>query len=294
MGRKSFDIAPGLKIKFNGSNPTMEFKIPGINKSYSYNLLDTANDNDDDDKNTDNIEEIVSVTSSSFFSKIAGVSYKNDNGTERQKILRKMKNEGCKGEKLYLQLDPNNQYDKNAVKVLNQDNEQLGYLKHDVAMEISERLKRGEKVTVVVSEITGGDNGTSLGCNIKIILDKQRPQISTRYDVHGVPPKEENEDDGSSLGCCIVFFLGILFFLWTQVSSVKHEDTQQVQREKSYAETIPSGKYRQLSKNEQELLSITFDNDAEKSKNDKQKTVKKSVKSSNKNKKTKRTKKNRR
>lgn len=100
-----------------------------------------------------------------FFSKVAGVMYKNDDGTDRQKILK-----DCKaGEKLVLIHQPIRE-DKNAVKVCRENGQQIGWLNSILAAEIAPRLDKGSKVDVEISEITGGGflSSKPRGCNIRI------------------------------------------------------------------------------------------------------------------------------
>lgn len=107
----------------------------------------------------------ISNNSKQFYSKIAGVTFKNDNGTERQSILKKCRS----GEKLKLKHIPVKQ-DKNAVAVFRLNGEQLGNLNRDLAEEISKELDKGKMVKAFISELTGGTGEhKTIGCNLKII-----------------------------------------------------------------------------------------------------------------------------
>jgi HIRAN domain len=58
-----------------------------------------------------------------FFAKVHGVSYKNDDGSSRQKIISR-----CKvGEELDIIPEPTNRHDPGAMKVCRKNGEQLGY-----------------------------------------------------------------------------------------------------------------------------------------------------------------------
>lgn len=106
-----------------------------------------------------------------FYSKIAGVTRKNPDGTSRQRLLKR-----CKvGQPLKLVREPSNPADENAVMVLTMDGKQLGYLNADVACEIAPRLDAGGRVDCEISDLTGGGlfRKRTRGCNIKI----------TKYDV---------------------------------------------------------------------------------------------------------------
>lgn len=103
-----------------------------------------------------------------FYSKVAGVTYTNDNGTSRQAILGKCH----KGEYLILTHEPVPQ-DEYAVKVSRENGEQIGWLNQEVAYEIAPRLDRGGRVEAIIAELTGGGGGffskkQSRGCNIII------------------------------------------------------------------------------------------------------------------------------
>ena len=58
-----------------------------------------------------------------FFAKVHGVSFKNDDGSSRQKIISQ-----CKvGEELDIIPEPTNRHDPGAMKVCRKNGEQLGY-----------------------------------------------------------------------------------------------------------------------------------------------------------------------
>jgi hypothetical protein len=104
------------------------------------------------------------VADAGFFTKVAGVSYCNNDGTSRQTIVRRCR----EGESLLLQREPNNPFDANAVRVLRQSGEQVGYLPaHVVGTGIASDLDEGRTFRVVVDAITGRDKET-LGINITI------------------------------------------------------------------------------------------------------------------------------
>ena len=100
-----------------------------------------------------------------FFTKIAGVSHENSDGTSRQSVIKR-----CRpGDVLRLVREPNNPHDANAVKVLRRNGEQLGYLpRHVVMTGLARDIDRGTHFRVEVKDITGGGRQT-LGVNIRII-----------------------------------------------------------------------------------------------------------------------------
>ena len=99
-----------------------------------------------------------------FYTKIVGVTNKNNDGTNRQNLIRSCKS----GDKLKLVLEPDNKFDKNAVKVCTLDNKQLGYISKD--LRIYQTMKKS-KLNVEIANITGENKSNSnLGCNIKISI----------------------------------------------------------------------------------------------------------------------------
>ncbi len=100
-----------------------------------------------------------------FHTKIAGVSKKNSDGSSRQELLDRIR----PGEQVHLVLEPENEFDKNAVRVENRRGQQLGYIDAEIAANLSGQLQRGLETRVSVSEITGGTKAKpTLGCNLLI------------------------------------------------------------------------------------------------------------------------------
>lgn len=59
-----------------------------------------------------------------FETNVVGISFPNPDGSSREKIVSKCR----RGQELFLEHEPDNLYDKNAVKILNHKEQQLGYL----------------------------------------------------------------------------------------------------------------------------------------------------------------------
>lgn len=107
-------------------------------------------------------------------SKVAGVSYKNDNGTDRQDIIRRF----CRaGTPIGLKREPHNPYSLYAVSVwvrgrallFVETDLQIGYLSNEVARKVAPRLDAGQPVYARVSEITGGSRDKpTRGVNLEI------------------------------------------------------------------------------------------------------------------------------
>ena len=114
------------------------------------------------------------MASETFYSKLAGVSARNPDGFERQRLIRSF----CKpGMPLIFRREPDNPYDKNAIGVWIKTRVfffftkeiQMGYLNLDVAKELSKLMDRGGSVSGYISEVTGGTRDKeNLGVNIFI------------------------------------------------------------------------------------------------------------------------------
>jgi hypothetical protein len=109
-----------------------------------------------------------------FFSKIAGVSKENDDGTSRQAAIKKF----CKpGTTLQLIREPKNKYDKNAIGVwvhgktflFGEHEYQTGYISAEVAVELAPLIDSGKVVTAQVGSVSGGTaDHPTYGLNIEI------------------------------------------------------------------------------------------------------------------------------
>jgi len=100
--------------------------------------------------------------SQSFHTKIVGVTHDNDDGSSRQRFIRKLR----VGQRLKLIRDPGNGYDRNAIAVFDR-RRQLGYLSRDLASQFAGVLDNGGDMACTVSDITGG-GGRNYGCNVHI------------------------------------------------------------------------------------------------------------------------------
>lgn len=100
-----------------------------------------------------------------FYTKVAGVTFEN-----RQSTIRRLYRFGelDEGTELILKREPDNPFDRNAVAVLTQEGESLGYLSKDLAEQLSGNMDRGKIYKAYVSAITGGDADNNYGINIQI------------------------------------------------------------------------------------------------------------------------------
>jgi len=103
--------------------------------------------------------------SDNFYSKLAGVSKKNEDGRRRQEVIEEDLYEGLD---LYLEREPENPYDPNAIAVFASEyGDQVGYLKSEVSEELAPLMDRGQLVTCQVAEITG-DYDQTRGVNVQV------------------------------------------------------------------------------------------------------------------------------
>ncbi|MGI6767972.1 MAG: HIRAN domain-containing protein [Bacilli bacterium] len=93
-----------------------------------------------------------------FHTKVVGVTFEN-----RQDYIKGMKI----GEKIRLERDKNNPYDKNAIKVINAKGNQIGFISKELASKIAGKMDKGIKFRVAVSDITGSKDSV-IGVNLII------------------------------------------------------------------------------------------------------------------------------
>ena len=111
------------------------------------------------------------------FAKVAGVTFPNHDGTERQDVI-----ENCTvGEQVFFEHDTENAYSSFATKVLRSNGEQLGYAPEYLAEKIIANATEGYRVNGLLTEITGGVFGKStLGANFCVLFldrDVTRPEL---------------------------------------------------------------------------------------------------------------------
>jgi len=102
-----------------------------------------------------------------IMSKIKGVSYKNDDGSDRQTIIRKYVGPYSD---IILEYDVENEYSDTTVAVYVIHNileqKQIGYLSSDLGSRFYDQL---DNIDCSVEEVTGEDKGT-LGVNIRLVI----------------------------------------------------------------------------------------------------------------------------
>ncbi|HET9177450.1 MAG TPA: HIRAN domain-containing protein [Terriglobia bacterium] len=105
-----------------------------------------------------------------YIVRVAGVSHQNDDGTSRQEILAR-----CKvPELLELRRQPNHRHDKNAVQVLRQNGEMLGFIPRDEAAIMAPELDKGRRYVALLTALDGGSGQKRFrGAGVLIVKIKE-------------------------------------------------------------------------------------------------------------------------
>ena len=98
----------------------------------------------------------------SFYTKIVGVTYDNQDGTSRQDIIAGL----SENSPIKLARDYANLYDPNAILVVS-DKGQLGFISKERAGQIAARMDAEETINARISRLTGGGDYTR-GVNIEV------------------------------------------------------------------------------------------------------------------------------
>jgi len=122
------------------------------------------------------------------YTKIAGTSHTNPDGTSRQKLIKKLK----EGASLDLVREPDNPYDKNAIKICNKKGKQLGYIGRELAETLAPCLDNNSIVWAEVTEITSGEE--LYGRNIKVIAFQLRTNIEVLPEKEGIIKKRKKRE----------------------------------------------------------------------------------------------------
>jgi len=98
--------------------------------------------------------------------KVVGVTFEG-----RQEVVACLR----RGHRVWLDREPDNYYDRNAITVCRENGEQIGYLNRHLAASLNPYFKSyGYPVKGRVTLLTGGSyDGYSLGCMISFKLPKQ-------------------------------------------------------------------------------------------------------------------------
>jgi hypothetical protein len=156
-----------------------------------------------------------------FHTKIVGVSYKNSDCTNRQKLIAK-----CEVfETLTLDHEEDNAHDPNAVRVCRENGQQLGYLNAGLAKQIVRKSADGYRFATFISDITGGGKGKSFGVNLLIVeADPQTDDRQVKKYLNQLIQEDHELAEVELKGGCsqrlitmvLVIFVGVvLYFVLT-------------------------------------------------------------------------------
>jgi hypothetical protein len=98
--------------------------------------------------------------------KVVGVTFEG-----RQEVVARLR----RGDRVWLDREPTNRYDRNAITVCRENGEQIGYINRHLAASLNPLFKvYGFPVRGRVTLLTGGGwDGYTLGCMINFKLPKQ-------------------------------------------------------------------------------------------------------------------------
>ncbi len=109
-----------------------------------------------------------------FTTRVAGVSYKNPDGTERQEILQNLD----PGDIASLVREPDNPHGSDAIAVIDPRYGQLGYIPGHIAHRLADQLDGGKTGFARIVEITGGTRDKPhRGCAVEVLLYDSETEI---------------------------------------------------------------------------------------------------------------------
>ena len=111
-----------------------------------------------------------------FYTKIAGVTFPNPDGSSRQEFIQKCRPD----EQVFLEPEPDNRFDPNAVRVVRKTDEQLGYLPAGLAESVAAGLRDGVSFVGFVScVLTPDDAYDTYGLQLLVV---EVPRTATSED----------------------------------------------------------------------------------------------------------------
>jgi len=112
-----------------------------------------------------------------FCTRVAGVTYENRDGSSRQEAI-----QNCRCyEQVYLEPEPDNPVDPNAIRVVRGNGEQIGYLRADLAGEVANDLQQGWVfVAFVAAVLTPDDVYDTFGLELAVF---RVPQAATAREL---------------------------------------------------------------------------------------------------------------
>ena len=108
-----------------------------------------------------------------FYTKVVGVTFEG-----RQRYVRQT----SEGDRLTLERDKYNEFDYNAVKVINSSGNTIGFISKELAEKMAPQMDSGIMYTATVSAITGLETGENLGVNILVKMTDKLASSSSAYN----------------------------------------------------------------------------------------------------------------
>lgn len=118
-------------------------------------------------RETDEARRAMSPPMRHFFTSVAGESYHNADGSDRQVII-----PSCRvGELLVLEHEPDNPHDINAIRVLRRSGEQIGYLLRELAGEVVSRTPKGWRYHAAISGVGRARGVGPYGVSLLVVVE---------------------------------------------------------------------------------------------------------------------------
>lgn len=97
---------------------------------------------------------------SEFYMKAVGVTFGNS-----QRVIRGL----SVGEQVRFVREPNNPYDRYAVRIETLSGERIGHVSRDYSQQMSTNIANGINYRVYVSSVTGGGFNSNYGVNLRVV-----------------------------------------------------------------------------------------------------------------------------
>ncbi|NOR29240.1 MAG: hypothetical protein GQ540_12000 [Lutibacter sp.] len=104
-----------------------------------------------------------------FYISVRGIRFENSDGSSRTEYLLKLK----PNDKLELVKEPDNIFDKHAVKIVYEKNLQIGYVPKELSSIISEYLESGLRYEIKHLNISRAEIGYRLSCEFNLKFSKE-------------------------------------------------------------------------------------------------------------------------
>ncbi len=129
----------------------------------------------------------------SFHTKLAGVTFEG-----RQDVIARLE----PGAPLRLVRQPENPHDENAIALFDPHGEQVGFLNRRLAAALAPVVDAGVEYDVEISDVTGGEEGRSLGVNV-LVMRRREADEQDAEDTRATRRAELEEMDAASLDAAL-------------------------------------------------------------------------------------------